>query len=67
MNNPVLISCCPKCKGIICAADPDAISENAVMRKEFYKDVADHNLSVNTIEKYDYINMNWCECKTSQP
>ena len=61
MENPVKISVCPKCNGIVRASDPDYLENNTIARNEFKTEVFDHNLSVEIISLLDYRKREWCE------
>lgn len=59
----VKISCCPKCSGVVRAADPNYLNTNTKARNEFTKEVFEYNLSVKEISLTEYKRTKWCECK----
>lgn len=60
MLDPVLISRCPSCNGLIRVAAPEYISSNDEARKEFYSEVGEFALKVDTVPKAEMLTMKWC-------
>lgn len=67
MENPVQISTCPKCKGIVTAAIFPASLPDKVNNKrkiELLKEANKYNLTIATLPKSEVQSMPWCpaEC-----
>jgi len=60
MIQPCTVSRCPNCKGLITITCTETFEKDEKMRKDFYKEVAKHNLTVETIPKSEMIKMRFC-------